>query len=506
MRMNSIAGLHRAVRQISPVVIGVATGVALGIGIFWSGSSIVVIAILGMLFLVAGIQHPEIGILGILALYSTVLSAGNDPHISAGPGNVYLSDLLLLSLFGLILVKALADPSFRLVRTPLDLPYIGFVGAGLAATGLAILRSSLTIRQSLGEVRIFAGYLGFFLVTNSIRNMRQVRNLLKGLLLMATVVAALMAAQTIFGVSTRLFAGRIETLATGREVYAGITRALPPGQSLILAGFIILSAIWAGEGRQSIHAIQFLQACILGFGVLLTYNRSFWLGAALALALMLILVGHTERKRIALGAIVVVLTGSLLLAPTLLEPESKIGHYFQAASDRFSTLLHPGTIQEESLQDRYREMQYALPQITPPPLLGIGLGAFYRPWDSRIDWLGQGPNTGFDGRGYIHNAHLWLLVKIGLLGYLCFLLLSGVAVARGLRLWNTLGDRTMQGVVLGVSLAYICVLVGSIVNPMLMQRYWTPVIGVILGLNEVIFRLNAPGSDSSPSGALPTGA
>jgi hypothetical protein len=36
-------------------------------------------------------------------------------------------------------------------------------------------------------------------------------------------------------------------------------------------------------------------------------------------------------------------------------------------------------------------------------------------------------------------------------------------------------------------LTYLGVIVGSIVNPMFMQWYWTPIIGIMMGTNEVIY-------------------
>jgi hypothetical protein len=50
----------------------------------------------------------------------------------------------------------------------------------------------------------------------------------------------------------------------------------------------------------------------------------------------------------------------------------------------------------------------------------------------------------------------------------------------------------MRGTMLAFALTYIAVLVGSIVNPMLMQWYWMPLIGIMMGVNEVIIRLSQP--------------
>jgi len=155
--------------------------------------------------------------------------------------------------------------------------------------------------------------------------------------------------------------------------------------------------------------------------------------------------------------------------------------------ERLGTVASSGTLQEDSLQDRGLEMEYALPQIVTHPLLGLGFGARYRPWDPRLDWKAAG-GSGYDGRAYIHNGHLWILLKSGFLGYLCLVWLSLVFLLRGFRNWWSVFDPQMRSVVLGFSLTYLAVLIGAVVNPMLMQWFWTPIIGIMMGISEVALR------------------
>jgi hypothetical protein len=46
----------------------------------------------------------------------------------------------------------------------------------------------------------------------------------------------------------------------------------------------------------------------------------------------------------------------------------------------------------------------------------------------------------------------------------------------------------MRGVVLGFTLVYLAVLIAAVVNSTFTRWYWTPVIGIIMGINEVILR------------------
>lgn len=72
----------------------------------------------------------------------------------------------------------------------------------------------------------------------------------------------------------------------------------------------------------------------------------------------------------------------------------------------------------------------------------------------------------------------------GPLAYLCLVWLSVVFLLRGFKYWRLIPDLRMRGYVLSFSLIYLGVLLGAIVSPMFMQWYWTPVIGILMGVNE----------------------
>ena len=135
-----------------------------------------------------------------------------------------------------------------------------------------------------------------------------------------------------------------------------------------------------------------------------------------------------------------------------------------------------------TLRWRDFEYQYALPQIPSNLFIGLGLGAKYRPMIPGIDYVG------LTGQGYIHNAHLWLMLKSGFTGYLCFLWLSGLFLWRGFSSWRRLMIPWQRATVLGFTLTHVAVLLGSIVNPMLMQWYWIPLIGLMLAVNELLIQ------------------
>jgi O-antigen ligase len=186
--------------------------------------------------------------------------------------------------------------------------------------------------------------------------------------------------------------------------------------------------------------------------------------------------------------LVIVLLLAMILGATSLLSESRTSSFLEASLARMATLANPDTVNESSLQWRFVETDYALQQVVSHPLLGLGLGAQYRPFDSRIDYVGQG----WDARGYIHNAHLWIMVDTGLLGYACLVWLSILFLIRGFQHWREIKDPKMQSLVLGTTLAYLGLLFTALVNPIFMQWGWVPVLGIILSVNEVVFKMNQP--------------
>jgi len=111
------------------------------------------------------------------------------------------------------------------------------------------------------------------------------------------------------------------------------------------------------------------------------------------------------------------------------------------------------------------------------------MGARYRPFDPRLD-----QEEGWDARRFIHNGHLWVLLNTGVLGYLCLMWLSVTFSIRGFKSWRTISDHWMKGIVLGFTLVYLGLLIAAVVNSIFASWSWTPVIGIMMGVNEVALR------------------
>lgn len=462
-------------------------GLIFGIAGFWF-APVIVLGTLAAAYVT--FKWPELAILGILIATASIVFEDQLPLFTVGSISLHISDLLLLGLLGLIAVRRLVQPEFRIVRTPLDRPLLIFYGVTLLATLIAILQSSVEVKDALRATRVLSYYLTFFIVTNLVRERRQLNFLLNSIFLLSTIVAAAMVVQFALGDSVTILPGRVETLNTRGVVFENITRIAPPGFSIVLVSFVTLLCILVLEKFKPLGSLKFLQCGLLGMALSVTFLRSYYAVIIMVIFLMVYLFREVGRRRLVGWSFLAISSAAIILLVLYFSvPNSRASKLVSASIDRFSTLGNGGTFQGEdsSLNWRMIENGYAISAIASHPLMGLGMGAQFRPWDSRIDQTDPRA-SGYDFRKHIHNGHLWILLQSGLLGYLSLMWLSLVFLMRGFRHWRSIANDRIGGVVLGLTLVYLAVLIAAVSNSTFMMWNWTPVIGIIMGINEVILR------------------
>ncbi len=505
----------RAWRVLKPeetptqLLIACAVGLLLGIGVVALPPVALVGAVVGIAGLVLFLRRPEVGILGILIMTGSIVFEDVLPLVPIPVGSLHIPDLIMLALFGLIFLRWFVEDDFTLVRTPLDLPLLAWLGIMVLSTVLGMVRGQTEFNLAFREIRVQSYLLLFFAITNLIRTRSQLNWLIRGFFAIALLVAAVMMAQFVLGDSMPLLPGRVEVLNTEGQRYTGITRILPPGQGLVLIGGITLLVVMVFEGFRRRSLWRIVQVGLLLVAVIMTFNRNFWVALALGI---LLLVWFTrdrarERSRLFQWAMIGVVALSLVLIAFILVPDLPFSNLAEAAFDRFASLFEADTFQSQDSSLRWRdtEYQYALPSIMRHPLLGLGMGAQYRPVTS-LDY------DGFDGRAYMHNGHLWVIVKIGVLGFGALALTAGLYLWRALKHWRGLPGPQTRGIVLGFALTFIGVVIGSIVNPIITQWGWTTALGIMWGISELIILkagewgpLDGQADDPPVTGAAPAG-
>jgi O-antigen ligase len=465
-------------------VIACGIGLLLGIASVWMPPYFVLIGAVGIVYVVIAWRWTEIAILCTLLFTSTIFNIYEFPSIPIGIGNLIISDILLFVLLGIFLLRSTIKSSSYFINTPLDFPLLAFYVVALLSTIIGVYKLRTTFNDSLEEVRTLSSYLMFYVVTNLVRDKKQLRRLYGGIVFLAIFVAIMMIVQYLLGGAVQILPGRVETLTTAASTSYGVTRVLPPGQSLVMIGFVCLVVQALFDKSSPRLAIYLIQFGLVGLAVLLTFNRSFWAAIFLALLLAGFFVSLRDKVRYAQIAFWTILVVLLVLAPFQAVKGGEVAKLIDGIVVRASTLINFDTTREGSVVYRYVENEYAYPQIASHPLIGLGLGAYYRPADRRIDY---GLIT---GSSYIHNGHLFILLKTGLVGYLFFMWFMLLFIKRGFQNWKLISDPLFKGIVLSFTAVIVGIQVAAIVNPVFMMTYWSPAIGIMLGMSESIIRIN----------------
>ena len=276
----------------------------------------------------------------------------------------------------------------------------------------------------------------------------------------------------------------IELYTTGEENF-GVIRSYLPADRLIYIMLLISISSLVLNIKLIPQRLEMIRAVILAAGLLLTFQRNYFITFLAMIVLLGLLIrwpGKFHLLRLTTLAVV-----SVSLA--LIFHVDPIDRYITAASDRLLREMQPQFLEQDgSTQWRVIETGYAIQSILDHPLLGIGLGNFYRPALVRDAELG-----GTGGiRWYNHNAYLWVLIDMGVVGFIPFVLLYALAIARGLKYWRRIPDQGLSVVLLGGTLGIFGQAIGNIVAPNFFQSWMVFIFVAIIAVNELIIKWEVP--------------
>jgi O-antigen ligase len=465
--------------RLGHLIVFIAVGTLVSLLLLTIPPNFIYLMLSGIFVLAIILRRPELGILIIVVLTSSIVFEESLPLVPIGVGSLHISDVLLLFMLGTLGYRYFTDKSFTFVKSPVNTPLLLFVAASLLSATISVTHYGADFNDIARLFRFISYYLLFFLITNLITEKGQVRFLIKALFAIAAVVAATMVLQAIIGDSIQLMPGRIESAATFSNEFETL-RILPPGQTLVFVTFITsICALVFVQDKPVLFSGSFCLVLLLGMGIILTFNRSYWVAGILAVMILLMMTATENKIRlVALLTVVLISAGSILAM--FGGTEGKLGATVDAVSERFSSLFAGSELEKSGpVRDRRIENEYAVEQIKRHPLLGIGLGNDYRPQiygpDDKLNY-------------YVHNAYLWLLTDLGIVGFLFyfwFYLRFLISTARN---WKRISDNFLKSVVAGFMISAIVILLMALVIPLFMEWFSIVVIAVMMGLTETIIR------------------
>jgi O-antigen ligase len=406
--------------QRALVAAGLAAAALVGVAALRYGASALALP-LAAAAAVALLQRPAVAV-GLAVSLMVICEGGTDDLFSFADfvydpmlfGLTPMESLLLLAVFAVLVGRLGSDRPLRLVGAmtiPIALVLLATV-AGLATGAFA--------GESASDLLFASRQLAWlvvvpWLVVNVVETEHQARVALALGMGLALLKAILGLGGVLAGV------GLVVEGAT-------ITYYEPTANWLVLLG--ILGVVTALVMRVRLPVWVLAGSPLLVLSLALSFRRSFWIGAALGIVLVLLLGSRPLGRQL-------VFVSGLLLAVAIWALSFQPFQGQSPIAERARS-LQPAEV-ESNAQDRYRldELENVTAEIRRHPITGLGLG---------VEWSATHPlGVNHDnGRKYTHVVALWWWLKLGILGLLAYVAVIGTCLALSWQLWRRSSERWLS--------------------------------------------------------------
>jgi O-antigen ligase len=256
---------------------------------------------------------------------------------------------------------------------------------------------------------------------------------------------------------------------------ATITYYDPVANWLVLLALLGVAAALVMRARLPLWVLAGSPMLVLSLA--LSFRRSFWIGAALGLVLVLLLGSRPIGRRLLFLSGVALAIAIWLLSFQPFQGQSPIAERARS--------LQPGQV-ETNAQDRYRfdELRNVTAEIARHPITGLGFG---------VDWTARYPLgvNHENGRNYTHVVALWWWLKLGILGLLAYLAVMATCLAMSWQVWRRGPERWLAASGLAMLCGLVAIAVvetaGSFTG---VDPRFTALLGASAGLLVVLRRLS----------------
>jgi O-antigen ligase len=386
--------------------------------------------------------------------YGLVLSVPVQKAVSfdVGPVEVTVTQILFVLVLGVWWAWLSMREDRRLVLTPIAVALILFLVATLPS-----LWVTHSMPESLAEIsRWSVTILAYVIMTNSVRNRREMNGLIAVMLVAGTSEALLGLVQAYTGVGPESF--NVEGVLTRAYGTIGAPNSFAGYLNMSLPLAIALAVYHWGrwgaarragaEAGVGVPALIGLVALVLFWALLTTLSRGAWIGLAAGLLVMALALARSRRAAWAIWPIV----GTGLVFGLL----SVMGALPGVVAERVGQLVGQiavfdprgvtPTPENYALVERMVHWQVAGNMFLSSPWVGVGIGNYNVLFNE----------FGVQGwpwpRGHAHNYYLHLLGEVGLVGltfYVAMLVTAVVVGVRALRAVRLRGDIYGEAVVTG---------------------------------------------------------
>lgn len=172
---------------------------------------------------------------------------------------------------------------------------------------------------------------------------------------------------------------------------------------------------------------------IASASLVLSYRRSFWIGAALAVAVVLLLGSASARRRLAIPVVGLLVVAVWMLGSVAVRTDTPLGQRLES--------LSPTQLAAKA-EDRYRldERANVIAALREHPIAGLGVQV---PWQATERSLPVEVNP---DHTYVHFALLYWWLKLGVLGLAAFLAMMASALALSWQVWSSAREPLLRAV------------------------------------------------------------
>ena len=378
-------------------------------------------------------------------------------------------EIAYFSLFGVVILGwgferfALGQP---LAPTGTDRLYLWFMAICLVSAVPAYFQGNDMLKW-LRELIPFLFFIPYLVIIRSVRMVSSVKWLC---LAFVAVCLSVGIVNLIEYRNNVMSAEYLWELVAGRRA---------PGEPLFFTTFTVATILVCFEGFKGWRTL-ILVSLIMFCGVTLavTFSRGYWVAALMSLSISFLWMPGPVRRRL-------LLFGSMACGLAIIAVALFFGpEFFDLATvlvKRFLSIFS-ATV-DLSLRNRMVESEAVLEAIMMSPVWGYGLGYYYsfQPLIPTIlpTW-------------YVHNAFLYIWLKLGLLGLATFLIWYITVIIHGYRAYRTTGDPLMQPLLLSMVSIMVAMIPLSITSPQFIQKDSIIFLALAMGFVEITYRGHLP--------------
>jgi O-antigen ligase len=214
----------------------------------------------------------------------------------------------------------------------------------------------------------------------------------------------------------------VVVLGKGSPVDGSVLTYYEPAANWMMS-VVLLSILAAVVGGVRVPWWALAGAALMVLALVLSYRRSFWIGDALGIVLVVLLGLSSLGRALLVPTALLVGLAIWALGGVALQSDSPLGQRLGSLS---SSKINAKP------DDRYRidERANVVAEIRRHPVAGLGLGV---PWRASAQPL---PVEADPTHQYVHFAVLYWWLRLGLLGLLAYVALIGAGLWLSLRVWR----------------------------------------------------------------------